>query len=169
VQVHIGDGGAGVFNIVGLADKAVAESRERVRAALAAVGAVDVDLDGATGFVLPGDLEPTPDTGPWVALLPALDATTMGWQARAWYLGGHKAELFDTNGNAGPTIWADGRIVGGWTVRPGGEVATRLLEDVGRDASEAVAAEAARLTALLDGVQVVPRFPTPLHRALIEG
>ncbi|HTT99427.1 MAG TPA: YifB family Mg chelatase-like AAA ATPase [Rhizomicrobium sp.] len=38
VQVHIGEGGSGVFNIVGLADKAVAESRERVRAALAAIG-----------------------------------------------------------------------------------------------------------------------------------
>ena len=35
VQVHIGDGGNGQFNVVGLADKAVAESRERVRAALA--------------------------------------------------------------------------------------------------------------------------------------
>ena len=34
VQVHIGEGGGGQFNIVGLADKAVAESRERVRAAL---------------------------------------------------------------------------------------------------------------------------------------
>ena len=38
VQVHIGEGGMGVFTVVGLADKAVAESRERVRAALAAVG-----------------------------------------------------------------------------------------------------------------------------------
>jgi len=38
VQVHIGDGGNGLFNIVGLADKAVAESRERVRAALSAIG-----------------------------------------------------------------------------------------------------------------------------------
>jgi magnesium chelatase family protein len=38
VQVHIGDGGNGVFNVVGLGDKAVAESRERVRAALAAIG-----------------------------------------------------------------------------------------------------------------------------------
>ena len=37
VQVHIGDGGNGIFTIVGLADKAVAESRERVRAALSAV------------------------------------------------------------------------------------------------------------------------------------
>src|SRR5512142_2099671 len=38
VQVHIGDGTQGIFNIVGLADKAVAESRERVRAALSAIG-----------------------------------------------------------------------------------------------------------------------------------
>ena len=38
VQVHIADSGAGQFNVVGLADKAVAESRERVRAALAAIG-----------------------------------------------------------------------------------------------------------------------------------
>jgi magnesium chelatase family protein len=38
VQVHVGESGGGQFNIVGLADKAVAESRERVRAALAAIG-----------------------------------------------------------------------------------------------------------------------------------
>lgn len=38
VQVHISDSGGGQFNIVGLADKAVAESRERVRAALSAIG-----------------------------------------------------------------------------------------------------------------------------------
>ncbi|MBS0469995.1 MAG: YifB family Mg chelatase-like AAA ATPase [Proteobacteria bacterium] len=38
VQVHIADGGNGVFNIVGLGDKAVAESKERVRAALYAIG-----------------------------------------------------------------------------------------------------------------------------------
>src|ERR1700755_2814380 len=38
VQVHISEGGGGQFNVVGLGDKAVAESRERVRAAWAAVG-----------------------------------------------------------------------------------------------------------------------------------
>ena len=38
VQVHIGGSGNGVFNIVGLGDKAVTESRERVRAALSAIG-----------------------------------------------------------------------------------------------------------------------------------
>ena len=38
MQVHIGETGGGQFNIVGLADKAVAESKERVRAALSAIG-----------------------------------------------------------------------------------------------------------------------------------
>jgi magnesium chelatase family protein len=38
VQVQISAGGSGVFNIVGLPDKAVNESRERVRAALSAMG-----------------------------------------------------------------------------------------------------------------------------------
>jgi magnesium chelatase family protein len=38
VQVHVADSGSGQFTIVGLADKAVGESRERVRAALSAIG-----------------------------------------------------------------------------------------------------------------------------------
>jgi hypothetical protein len=91
----------------------------------------------------------------------------MGWQARDWYLGDHKAALFDRNGNAGATIWADGRIVGGWAVRSG-HVVMRLLEDVGRDAATAIQAEAARLDEWLASVTVVPRFPTPLHKELIR-
>ena len=138
-----------------------------IRAALATIKAAEVDLDGRVGFVLADDLETTKPPKAWVALLPALDPTTMGWQGREWYLGGHRAALFDTNGNAGPTIWADGRVVGGWAVR-GGEVVTRLLEDVGREAVDGVEREAARLTAWLGPVTVVPRFPTPLHKELVR-
>ena len=32
-----------------------------------------------------------PRSAPWVALLPPLDPTTMGWNERDWYLGPHKA------------------------------------------------------------------------------
>jgi hypothetical protein len=138
-----------------------------VRAARAPVGAVEVDLDGEAGFVLADDLEPTPTPEPWVALLPSLDPTTMGWKLREWYLGDYKDALFDTSGNAGPTIWVDGRIVGGWAMRPDGEVVTKLLEDVGREASEAVDAETGRLTEWLQAARVVPRFPTPLHKELV--
>jgi Winged helix DNA-binding domain len=138
-----------------------------VRAALATIGAVQVDLDGPVGFVLPEDLEKTPKPKPWVALLPALDPTTMGWQSRQWYLGEHQDVLFDRNGNAGPTIWVNGRIVGGWAPRTSGEVVTKLLEDVGRAASLAIDAEAARLSAWLGATSPVARFPTPLSQQLI--
>jgi hypothetical protein len=139
-----------------------------VRTALATVGAEPVDVDGTVAYALPGDTEATPTPAPWVALLPALDPTTMGWQARDWYLGGHKARLFDSNGNAGPTIWADGRIVGGWAILDGGQVVTGLLEDVGREAELAIEAEAVRLTTWLGSVRVMPRFPTPHHRSLVR-
>ncbi len=137
-----------------------------VRRALADVGAVAVDLDGRTGYVLPDDVDPVAiKVAPWVALLPGLDPTTMGWNERDWYLGAHKAHVFDRNGNAGPTIWCDGRIAGGWRQGATGEVEVQCLEDVGRAATRAIAAEAARLTTWLGGVRVQPRFPSPLCKA----
>ena len=137
-----------------------------VRRALAVIEPVEVDLDGVRGLALPGDLEPTPAAGPWIALLPALDPTVMGWAGRDWYLGEHRAALFDRNGNAGPTIWANGRVVGGWANRTGGEVAVRLLEDTGADTTAAIEAEAARLAAWLGPIRVTPRFRTPLEQEL---
>src|SRR3954471_20092300 len=55
VQVHIGQGSGGQFNVVGLADKAVAESRERVRAALAAIG-LALPFQRLTVNLAPADL-----------------------------------------------------------------------------------------------------------------
>jgi hypothetical protein len=138
----------------------------QARAALAAAGAVGVDLDGVPGLVLPGDLDPEPAAGPWVALLPALDPTVMGWTGRDWYLGEHGPPLFDRSGNAGPTVWCDGRVAGGWAQTPGGAIAHRLLEDVGAEAVAAVEAAAAGLGDRLAGVRVTPRFRTPLEREL---
>jgi hypothetical protein len=90
----------------------------------------------------------------------------MGWAGRDWFLGPHREMLFDRNGNAGPTVWWDGRVVGGWAQRPGGDVVYRLLEDVGAEAQAAVALEAERLTRWLAAVRVTPRFRTPLERTL---
>ena len=90
----------------------------------------------------------------------------MGWKRREWYLGPHGPALFDTAGNAGPSVWCDGRIVGGWGQPPSGAVAFRLLEDLGAEASAVIEAEAERLGAWLDGVRVAPRFRTPLELEL---
>ena len=140
-----------------------------VKQALTAVEAVEVDLGDTTGMVLPDDLEPVAEPAPWVALLPALDPTPMGWSERSWYLGPHAPALFDRSGNIGPTVWCDGRIIGGWAQRPGGEVAYRLLEDVGGQAGREVAAAADRLAGWLGPVRVTPRFRTPLERELATG
>jgi hypothetical protein len=138
----------------------------QTKQALAALGAVEVDLDSGTGMVLPDDLASTDETNPWVAFLPALDPTTMGWAERSWYLGEHKQTLFDTNGNAGPTIWVDGRIVGGWAQTPAGEIAIRIFDDVGADTQKLIEAEAERVGDWLGPVRVIPRFRTPTEREL---
>jgi Winged helix DNA-binding domain len=135
--------------------------------AVAAAGAVEVELEGiGPGVALADDLGRTTAPAPWVALLPGLDPTTMGWSERGWYLGAHGPMLFDRNGNAGPTVWSDGRIVGGWAQRKGGEVVYRLLEDVGSEVTATVEAEAAQLGERLGGTRVTARFPTPLEKEL---
>lgn len=139
------------------------------RQALAAAGAAEVDLeDGTLGVALPGDLAPVDAPEPWAALLPALDPTAMGWKDRDWYLDpDHVPQLFDRNGNIGPTVWWCGRIIGGWAQRADGEIVWRLLTDGGgSEAAAAVTAEAARLAAWIGDVRVTPRIRTPLEREL---
>lgn len=136
-----------------------------VRQALAALDVVDVDLDGTPGVVLPDDVEPEPEREPWGALLPGLDVTTMGWAHRDWYLGPHRAQVFDGNGNAGPTAWWNGRVVGGWRQDADARVRLQLLEDIGADGRNALARKADELTDWLAGIRVSPRFPSPLSKA----
>jgi len=144
-----------------------------VRKAVERLATVEVDLDGVPGLVLADDVDPVDPPEPWVALLPALDPTAMGWTERDWYLGDHRAPLFDRSGNIGPTVWRDGRIVGAWAQRRtagkgtgGGEVVFHLFEDLGAEATAAVEAAAERLTAWIGDVRVTPRFRTPLEREL---
>jgi DNA glycosylase AlkZ-like len=138
----------------------------QTKAALAALPVTEVDLDGQPGLVLAGDLEFPAEPAEVAALLPGLDPTPMGWQARSWYLGPHAATLFDRTGNIGPTVWWAGRVVGGWAQRASGEVTCRLLEDIGADGAAAVAASAAALEDWLGPARVTPRFRTPLEREL---
>lgn len=139
------------------------------RQVLADIDAVPVAVEGAggtAGFVLPGDDEPEPPVDPWCALLPGLDVTTMGWVDRDWYLGAHRGQVFDRNGNAGPTVWVDGRVVGAWRQDAAGRVELLLLEDVGRRIGKQLSVRADELTSWLGGVRVNPRFPSPLSKAV---
>jgi winged helix DNA-binding protein len=128
------------------------------------VNAVEVDVAGSPGYALPDDLEPEPDVGNWCALLPGLDVTTMGWQDRDWYLGEHRNQVFDRNGNAGPTVWVNGRVVGGWRQAPDGRVVLEMLEDIGTRVTKTLTRKADQLTEWLDGTRINPRFPSPLSK-----
>ncbi|HSJ27771.1 MAG TPA: winged helix DNA-binding domain-containing protein [Acidimicrobiia bacterium] len=136
------------------------------KAALRAAGAVEVSLEHVTGFVAAGDETPVDDADDWVALLPALDSTPMGWKERDWYLGPHAGRLFDRNGNVGPTVWWNGRIVGGWAQRSDGSVPVLILEDVPQSVRRRVVGESERLADFLGDTRFTPRFRTPLEREL---
>ncbi|MFF3466197.1 winged helix DNA-binding domain-containing protein [Streptomyces sp. NPDC002619] len=141
-----------------------------VRRALTAIGAEPVSLDeGTTGYVTREDTEPVAAPGePWAAFLPALDPTAMAWQHRDWYLAPElRPQLFDRSGNVGPTVWWNGRVVGGWAQRADGELAWRVLDPgVGRAAETAIAEAAERVRGVVAEARVTPRFRTPLEKEL---
>lgn len=140
-----------------------------VRKALAAVEAVEVALDGgATGWVLPDDLDPVPAPEPWAALLPTLDPTVMGWKERSFYLdAADTPHLFDRNGNAGNTAWWGGRIVGCWVQDDAARVHVLLRHDVDATGRRALEAEAQRLTAWLDGVRITNVYASPQMKGAV--
>lgn len=139
----------------------------QVREALGRVGAVEAELEnGAVGYLHAEDTDPVDPPDPWVALLPSLDPTTMGWKERNWYLGDHADQLFDRNGNAGPTVWVNGRVVGGWAQRKTGEIVFDVLEDIGAEALSSIESEVQRLTSWLGDIVVTPRFRTPHDKVL---
>jgi hypothetical protein len=143
-------------------------SMGEVKRAVQAHGTVEVELGDSSGLLAAddADADATTQCDPWVALLPALDVTPMGYVQREWFLGAHSAALFDRSGNIGPSVWCDGRIVGGWAQRPNGTLAYKLLEDVGHEAEERVDSAAHGLEAWLGSSRVTPRFRTPLEREL---
>lgn len=138
------------------------DTKATVRTALDDLGAVSVSLeDGSLGWLREDDIEPVPAPEPWVALLPLLDPTVMGWKKRDFVLGKHRPQLFDSAGNAGTTAWVNGHVVGAWIQDADGVVQLRLLEEVTPTAHQALQAEALKLTEWLDGQRVFTVYPSP--------
>lgn len=132
------------------------------RTALTDAGAEEVRLDDGPGWVAPGDGQ-VEDAGeedrPWVAALPSLDPTTMGWKQRGWYLPEAAAGAFDRNGNAGPTLWVDGRVVGAWAQDPDGRMVTHFFEDVGPARRAELDERLGSLAAAVGETRYTVRFP----------
>ena len=131
------------------------------RDALADCGAVEVDLDDGPGWVAPGTRPPSRPAGPWVAAAAQPRPDHDGLEgARLVPPDDACADAFDRMGNAGPTIWVDGQVVGGWAQAPDGELRTRYFLDVpARTRGAAGSTSAAEVLARLLG-------DDPVHGAL---
>ncbi len=150
-------------------------TKGQVKAAVKAQGAslatVRVDGEGGERIAPAADLEDLASAEPLdpacVTLLPTLDPWVMATKHRRRLMDADAyALLHDRNGNAGPSIIAAGRVVGGWVQRKDGPVVWRLFEDIGSEATRALEAKAAMLEAYLAKERVMPNFPTPLMREL---
>lgn len=129
--------------------------------ALADVGAVPVTLEDSPepGWLAPDDVAVEGAPEPWVAVLPSLDATTMGWKQRTWYLPDEAGEAFDRNGNAGCTLWVDGRVVGAWTQGKDGGLRHLWFTDVPARRRRQVEQRLAEVGDMIAPAVVTERFP----------
>jgi hypothetical protein len=136
------------------------------RQALADCRAVAVQLSGSAGWIARDD-EPPPVAEPWVAVLPGLDPTTMGWKQREWYLPSVAAEAFDSVGNGGPTLWVDGRIVGAWAQTRDGRIHTHYFEPVAAARRRQLDERIADVAAMIGESRFTVRFPGNIHARIL--
>ena len=79
----------------------------------------------------------------------------------------HRSKVFDRAGNAIPTLWVDGRVVGAWVQREDGSVVYGLFESVDDAARALVEAEAKRLEEFMDGEFLPQRTHSTFTRSLV--
>ncbi len=134
--------------------------------ALVGSRAVPVDLDGHPGWLAPEDAPVTPAER-WIAVLPSLDPTTMGWKQRGWYLPAAAADAFDRNGNAGATIWVDGRVVGAWAQIKNGDLPIYYFERVAATRRREVDQRLAELKVMVGDTRFSVRFPGRIQTTIL--
>ena len=150
-------------------------TKTHTRQALAALGVgvatVRLEEHEAEQYAIADQLEALAGAEPLepthVALLPTLDPLIMGYRDRRRFLDEPSRELlFDRNGNAGPSVWAGGRVLGGWAQAEDGRIVWRLFGEPGGAVESALEARAASLPEFLGEHRVLPNFPTPQMKEL---
>jgi CheY-like chemotaxis protein len=136
------------------------------KAALRDCEAEPVSLEEGDGWVAAGDRELF-DEQAWVGVLPSLDPTTMGWKEREWYLPAEAEDTFDRYGNAGPTLWVDGEVVGAWAQAPDGELRSTYLVPVSARRRRQVAARLDDVAAMIGDTRFTVRFPGRVNAKLL--
>jgi hypothetical protein len=135
-------------------------------------GIVEVTIEGlGAGYLMLADDAQRlrdfipPDT-PYAFFLPNLDPYIMGYRDRRRFLASeHRVKLFDRAGNAVPTVWVNGRVVGAWGQRKDGSVIHRLFETVGEEEQALLEDKRQQLEAFLGSEYLPPRYRTPFTRA----
>ena len=72
-------------------------------------------------------------------------------------------------GNAGPTLWVDGEVVGGWVQSADGEIRMRACVDLPPARRRELRERADELAKLLGDTRFTVRFPSTLSAALFKG
>jgi hypothetical protein len=139
---------------------------KRTKQALADCGAVAADLDGEPGWLAAED-PPLGQVEPWVAVLPGLDPTIMGWKRRDWYLPKTSMEVFDSAGNGGPSLWVDGRVVGAWARSRDGRIQTHYFERVAAARRREIDQRIDEVKSWIGDTRFTVRFPGDIHARLL--
>ena len=138
----------------------------RTKQALADCGAVGAELDDGPGW-LAADDPPIDPVEQWVAVLPGLDPTIMGWKQRDWYLPSTSVEVFDSAGNGGPSLWVDGRVVGAWAQTRDGTIHTHYFERVAAARRREIDQRINELKSWIGDTRFTVRFPGEIHARLL--
>jgi len=111
----------------------------------------------------------SPPSHPYAWLLPSLDPYVMGYSDRRRFLDpGDQEAVLDRAGNAMPTVWFNGQVVGAWAQRRDGSVVYGLFEPHPAAVRAAIDAEAQRLEAFLRGEYLAVRSQTAFARRLVS-
>lgn len=138
----------------------------RTKQALLDCGAVEAELDVGPGWLAVDD-PPLGPVEPWVAVLPGLDPTIMGWKQRAWYLPSSASEVFDSAGNGGPSLWVDGRVVGAWAQTKDGTIHTHYFERVADARRHEIDERINEVRSWIGDTRFTVRFPGDIHARLL--
>lgn len=138
----------------------------RTKQALTDCGAVEAELEGEAGWLAAED-PPLGPVEPWVAVLPGLDPTIMGWKQRKWYLPKTSLEVFDTVGNGGPSLWVDGRVVGAWAQSKEGAIHIHYFERVAASRRREIDQRIEQLKSWIGDTRFTVRFPGDIHARLL--
>lgn len=138
----------------------------RTKQALLDCRAVEIELDVGPGW-LAADDPPLDPVEPWVAVLPGLDPTIMGWKQRDWYLPSTSLEVFDSAGNGGPSLWVDGRVVGAWAQTKEGTIHTHYFERVASARRREIDQRIDELKSWIGATRFTVRFPGDIHARLL--